>query len=68
MLKPILKEIINAKVAKKNCQLKYQQAKASVAYATTTPVTKGVTAVNSHTPAITTGTVSTVLRDLRQSL
>ena len=51
-------------IAKRNYKQKYQQAKASVRFAATTPVTMDVTAVNSPTPAITSATVTTALKGL----
>ena len=54
VLKSILKELISAKVAKKNHKQKYQQAKASVASAAAATVTASDAIVTNPTPAICT--------------
>ena len=56
---------MNAKVTKKNYRKKYQQAKASVIYTATTPVTTGDATGTNSTPSITIITAATALKGLR---
>ena len=64
VLNSLLKELMRTKVAKKSYKHKYQQVKASLASTAATPVTIGDATVNYLTPAITTATETTVLKEL----
>ena len=60
-----LKELMSAKIAKKNYKQRYQHIKESVAPTVATPVTTGDVAITNLTHDITTATGTTVLKELR---
>ena len=66
VLKSLLKELMSAKGKRKSYKHKYWEVRGNVTSTDATPVTKGEAVVTNPIPAITTTTVASALRKLRQ--